>query len=139
MSVNVDANVGGDVDLFGKVVSDLQEDVTVSPDGVTGTLKYVADYSSAYSGDEASGNYLVLRCTTPGVEDAVITVEVVGGVHGPQTLDADGIVICRIADKSTQTVQVVASKEGLGTDTVTLDLTGLTLESASVEAGETGN
>ena len=128
MSVNVDANIGADTDLFGKVVSDLQEDVVVSADGVTGTLKYIDDYSSAYGSGENSGYYLVLHCTTPGVEGATITSEVIGGVHGPVTLDEDGIVISRITDKDTQPIEVVAYKDG-ESDSVTLDLSNLVMGS----------
>ena len=129
LTVNVDANIGADTDLFGKVVSDLQEDIVIGPDGVSGTLKYVADYSSAYGAGEDSGNYLVLHCSTPGIEGATITSEVVGGVHGPVTLDEDGIVISRITDKSSQTIHIVASKEGYEDSSVTLDLSQLVLES----------
>ena len=128
MSVNVDANVGADTDLFGKVVSDLQEDVIVSAEGVSGTLKYIDDYSSAYGPGENSGYYLALHCTTPGVEGATITSEVIGGVHGPVTLDEDGIVISRITDKDTQTIEVVAYKDG-ESDSVILDLSDLVMES----------
>lgn len=128
MSVNVDANIGADTDLFGKVVSDLQEDIVVSADGVSGTLKYIDDYSSAYGPGENSGYYLALHCTTPGVEGATITSEVVGGVHGPVTLDEDGIVISRITDKDTQTIEVVAYKDG-ESDSVILDLSDLVMES----------
>lgn len=132
MSVNVDANIDPLTDLFGKTVDDLQEDVIVSADGVTGTLKYVADYSSAYGIGEDSGNYLVLHCSTPGIEGATITSEVVGGVHGPVTLDEDGIVISRITDKSSQTIHIVASKEGYEDSSVTLDLGQLVLESQGI-------
>ena len=128
MTVNVDANIGADTDLFGKVVSDLQEDVTVSAEGVSGTLKYIDDYSSAYGPGENSGYYLVLHCTTPGVEGATITSELIGGVHGPVTLDEDGIVISRITDKDTQTIEVVAYKDG-ESDSVTLNLSDLVMES----------
>lgn len=128
MSVNVDANIGTDTDLFGKVVGDLQEDVVVSAEGVSGTLKYIADYSSAYGPGENSGYYLALHCTTPGVEGATITSEVIGGVHGPVTLDEDGIVISRITDKDTQTIEVVAYKDG-ESDSVILDLSELVMES----------
>lgn len=126
MSVKVDAVIGADTDLFGKVVSDLQENIVVGASGVSGTLKYVADYSSAYGAGENSGHYLVLHCTTPGTEGATITSELIGGTHGPVTLDEDGIVISRITDKDTQTIEVVAYKDG-ETATVTLDLSELVL------------
>lgn len=137
MSVNVDAVIGADTDLFGKVVSDLQENIVVGASGVSGTLKYVADYSSAYGAGEDSGHYLVLHCTTPGVEGATITSEVVGGTHGPVTLDEDGIVISRITDKDMQTIEVVAYKDG-ETATKTLDLSQLVLAAAPTPATLTG-
>lgn len=127
LSVLADVSIDPDEDLFGKVVSDLQENIVVGDGSVTGTLKYISDYSSAYGSGEDSGYYLVLHCTTPGVTGAVITSEVVNGVHGPVTLDEDGIIISRIANKDTQSIQIVATKDG-ETDTVTLDLSGLTLE-----------
>ena len=127
MSVEVDADIDENEDLFGKVVSDLQENIVVGTSGITGTLKYVDDYSSAYSGDQASGNYLVLHYSVPDVEGVTITVEVVNGTNGPSTLDPDGICISRIADKSTQTIRVVASKEGYTSVTKEFSLTGLTL------------
>lgn len=52
----------GEAVLFGKTVNELQSDVVVSDDEVTGTLKYVdgyVDFSSNVS--EQSGNYLALK------------------------------------------------------------------------------
>ena len=115
-------------DLFGKVVSDLQSDISVGSKAITGTLKYVADYSSAYGSGEDSGNYLVLHAEVPDAEDVTITVEVVNGVHGPQSLDSDGIAICRITDKNSQKVRFVASKTGYESVSKTYSLKGLTLE-----------
>ena len=43
------------------------------------------------------------------------------------TLDEDGLYVGRIADKSTQTLKVVASKTGYASITKTYSLTGLTL------------
>ena len=132
MSVNVDANIGAETDLYGKVVSDLQEDVVVSSDGVTGTLKYIADYSSAFESGENSGNYLAIRCTTPGVEDAEITVT--SSDEGTVLFDSEtGIAICRITDKDVQTIEVVAHKDD-ESDSVELDLSDLT-----IEANDSGN
>lgn len=126
MSVAVDADVADTVDLFGKVASDLQENIVVGTSGITGTLKHVADYSSAFGSGLDSGNYLCLHFDTPDVTGATITVEIVNGTSGPVTLDSDGIWVGYIADKSTQTVKVVASKEGYETVTKTYSLTGLT-------------
>lgn len=94
---------------------------------IAGTLKYISDYSSAgYNGDEKSGNFLVLKCEA--TDGATITVEVVGGVHGPSTLDEDGLVICRIANNN-QSIKVVATKNGKS-NTRIFNLLGLGLESA---------
>ena len=125
--MSADADIADTVDLFDKAASDLQSDIEIDGDTISGTLKYIADYSSAgYTGDEQSGNFLVLHFETEE-EGSTITIELVGGVHGPKELDEDGLAIFRIANKSTQTIKVVASKTGY-TDTVRkFKLTGLTL------------
>ena len=90
--LSVDVDIDPSEDLFGKSVTDLQN-VYLSDSGLKGTLKYVADYSSAYGSGEDSGNYAVIHAEVPGVEGVTLTVQVVGGTHGPQTLDSDGICI----------------------------------------------
>lgn len=97
------------MDLFGKTVSDLQSNVVINDDTITGTLNYIDEYTG-FSSDEAltSGNYIALHANVPGVDNAVITVK----VTNPVKLDEDGVVVLRIADKSSQTITVVASKEG---------------------------
>ena len=115
------------VDLFGKTVSDLQDDIIMTDDAIAGTLKYVDDYSSAFGPGLDSGNYIALKFESD--PDAEITVEIIGGTSGPVTLDEDGIWVGRIADKDSQTIEVVASKDGAST-TKTFDLTELECESA---------
>ena len=120
LSLSVEPLEDDTVDLFGKVASDLQDDIIIEGNAIAGTLKYVADYSSAFGPGEDSGNYLVLKFESD--EDAEIVVEIINGYSGPVTLDDDGIWIGRIADKSTQTVKVVASKDGKSvTKTFTLE------------------
>lgn len=115
-------------DLFGKTADDLQENIAIDDsNAVTGTLKYVEDYSSAFGAGEDSGNYIALKFESD--EGAEITAEVVNGVHGPTTLDEDGILVARIADKSAQSIRVVASKDGVSV-TKTFTLTGLACEAA---------
>lgn len=125
--MSVDADIDANEDLFGKTVSDLQENIVVGDNAITGTLKYVADYSSAFGSDLDSGNYIALHCEVPDVEDVTITVT----VTNPVTLDPDGLAVLRIADKSSQTITVVASKEGYTSDTKVFSLTGLTCEEGS--------
>ena len=110
------------MDLFGKTVSDLQSDVTIGDSAITGTLKYVADYSSTFGGELSSGNYIAIHAEVPGVDGVTITVK----VTNPVTLDEHGIAVLRIADKSTQTITVVASKEGCESVTKIFTLTNLT-------------
>ena len=80
---------------------------------------------TAFSGDpaEQSGNYIAVKATA--VEGAVITAQVIGGDHGPVTLDEDGILIARIKNNS-QKLQFRATTDG-GIQTITYDLKGLTL------------
>lgn len=117
------AATDADGSLFGKDASDLQENIEVGTNAITGTLNYIADYSEAFSGDEASGNYLALKCIA--IEGATITVEVVGGLHGPSTLDSDGLVVCRIASVD-QSIRVIATINGVS-QTKTYALTDLVL------------
>lgn len=126
--MSIDADIAAAEDLFGKTVSDLQSNIAVGSKAITGTLKYVADYSSAYGTGEDSGNYLVLHAEVPDAEDVVITAELVNGVHGPTTLDDDGLIIFRITDKNSQKVRFVASKTGCVPVTKTFTLRGLTLQ-----------
>ena len=131
-SVNVASSLGvtvsavaDDVDVLGKDAGDLQEDVAIANDAITGTLKYVTGYTG-FSGDvtEQSGNYIALKF----VADAdSITVELVNGTLGhPVTLDEDGMIVIRITDVSTQSIKVVATK-GAISETKTLTISGLVL------------
>ena len=102
---------GDTADLFGKSADDLQEDVAVGADAITGTLLYVTGYTG-FSGNvaEQEGNYLAIKVTA--VEGATITVELINGTVGhPVTLDADGKIVIRITDTETQSVEVVATKD----------------------------
>lgn len=94
---------------------------------IAGKLKYVDDYTG-FSGDPALqfGNYLTLHCTV--AQDVTPTIKVT--VTNPSTLDSDGIVVLRIADKDSQTVTVVASAEGYADTTRVFTLTGLDCEPA---------
>lgn len=123
--MTVDAEIAADENLFGKVISDLQDDIEIGDDVITGTLKHVVDYTG-FSGDQAlqSGNYIAIHAFVPDVDDVVITVK----VTNPVVLDEDGIAVLRIADKNSQTITVVASKEGYESVEKVFDLSGLTCE-----------
>ena len=95
----------------------MQSDIVFGNGKITGTLKYVTDYTG-FSGDvsEQSGNYIAFHCES-NFPDAVITIELVGGTVGhPVTLDDDGLAVVRISDKDNQYLRVIATK---GDDVVT--------------------
>ena len=93
-----DVSIASDTDLLGKVISDLQSDITIGENEITGTLNHVTGYTG-FSGEPElqSGNFLALHITTN--DGAPISVELIGGKYGPVTLDEDGIIIFRIANK----------------------------------------
>lgn len=115
------------MDLFGKSVEDLQSDVLVSSSSIRGTLKYISDYAG-FSSDPSlqSGNYIAIHAEVPGVDGVTITVK----VTDPVTLDEDGTVVLRIADKDSQTITVVASKSGYESVTKEFRLNRLNCEAA---------
>ena len=125
MGLTVDADIDPETNLLGKVVTDLQADVEIEDDTISGTLAYVDDFTG-FSGDPAlqEGNYLVLHAEVPDVDDVTIKVT----LTETKPLDADGIILARITDKDSQTLTVVASKEGCEPVTKVFTLTGLTLE-----------
>lgn len=114
-------------ELYGKAASDLQTNITITDDVVSGTLKYVTGYTG-FSGDasEQSGNYLALEIDR---EDGVtVTVELLGGNSEghPVTLpDDDDVLVGRITS-NTQNIRIIAT-DGTNTETRVLRLSGLTL------------
>ena len=121
--LTVDVSIDPDEDLFGYTVGDLQSNVRVKDSAILGNLKYIDDYSSAFGPDMDKGHYLALHCSVPDVDDVTITVT----VNQESVLDPDGLVVCYIGDKSSQTVKVVASKDGYDSVTKEFVLNGLTL------------
>lgn len=74
---------------------------------------------------EQSGNYIVFHAEVPNVDGVTITAK----ISETSTLDSDGIAVFRIANKDSQTLTVVASKEGYEPVTKVFSLSGLTVES----------
>lgn len=118
-----------ETNLLGKKASDLQTNIAVSGTEITGTLKYVTDYTGFHGSNpvEQEGNYLALHATAEP-SGATITVELIGGTSGkgPVKLDPDGIIVLRITNKTSQKVKVTATKDKT-VKTITYGLTGLTL------------
>ena len=127
-ALTVDTTIASDEDLLGKVVSDLQEDIVIGTNTISGTLKYVTGYTG-FSGEEElqSGNYLVIHASVPNVSDVTITAT----LSYPVTLDPDGLHVLRIKDKDTQKITVTASKEGHVSVSKTYSLKELVCEEPS--------
>lgn len=124
--------VAGSETKYGKLVSDLQNGVKISDKTISGTLKYITDYTEFSSvTEEQKGNYLALDFSDNWLTDndpTKFTVELKGGTKGPVTLtDSDSFCVFRVTNKDTQTIEVV-STDSTGTSTSTYSLSGLTLE-----------
>lgn len=126
-ALTVDSLIADTIDLDGKAASDLQTGISVGANAITGTLKYVDDYTGySTEASEQAGNYLALHCTVPGVEDVTITAN----VSEDKTVDSsNGTVVLRIADK-TAPLTVTASKVGYEDVVKTYSISGLILQSA---------
>lgn len=121
----VDSNIAKTTDLYEKTVDDLQSSISVRTSGIAGTLKYVEDYTSAGFDMSKGHNFLALHITAD--TGATINVELLGGESEghPVTLEADGLIILQVANKS-QKVKVTATKGG-DTEVKTYSLAGITL------------
>lgn len=130
-ALEVDANIGADVDLLGKVVADLQSDVIVDVNKITGNLNYIDDYTD-FSGDpeEQVGWYLVVHASVPNVENVTIKLKHTDKA-GDKTLDpSDGILILRVTEKTAVNdvkLTFTAYKDGCAPFSKTFALADLTL------------
>lgn len=127
MNLTVDDTIPDGVDLLGKELTDLQSGVSLGTQDIAGTLKYITGWT-AFSGNpaEQSGNYIALHIDTD-IEADKITVQVIGGDHGPVELDSDRTCIFRIKNRN-QKIKIVATKEGYPVSEKIYTLGGLTLE-----------
>ena len=119
-----------ETDLLGKTAAELQENVLVNSDHITGTLKYVTGYTG-FSGkaEEQEGNYLALKMTA--TEGATTTVLLTNGtVNRPVELDSDMNIVLRITNPAIQKVVVTTTKDGYEVSK-TYSLSSLRLEAAS--------
>ena len=124
MPLSVTGDIPTTTDLLGKIVTDLQENISVNVRNITGTLKYVTDYTG-FSGnpDQQKGNYLALKVNCP-VENAAITVK----LKNTTTLDEDRIIVLYVAEDSPDTITITATAEGYNTTVQTYDISGLVKE-----------
>ena len=89
-------------------------------------MKHVTGYTGFSSNtSEQEGNYLALKVDADS-EDAVVTIELVGGTKGPVTLDDDMNIVLLIKNKDTQSIKVTVD-DGKDSATKTYGLTRLSL------------
>ena len=130
-ALTVDVDIAADEDLLGKVIGDLQSNITFGKSAIRGELKYVTGYTGfdASHPELQKGNFLAVKATCTGADS--IVAELVGSkISGPQVLDSDGIFLARITD-NTQSIRFTAKKTGYEDVTKTYTLTGLKLDKAT--------
>lgn len=121
-----DVDIASDTDLLGKVVGDLQKDVVIGTDKITGTSKYVTGYTG-WSGKKAEqkGNYLAVHFSCGNL---VIGTSVTINVNGVD-LDPDGLFVMRFRDESRKPKIVCkAIKDGYATFTKVYDCSEIVRE-----------
>ncbi len=107
--MSADADIPASVDLLGKSVEDLQEDIEIDEETgkITGTLFYIDDYTG-FSGDTElqSGHYLAMHFESDHADK--ITIQIIGGTDQPKALDSDGLAIFRITSTE-EKLKIVAT------------------------------
>lgn len=126
MTPTVKAENGG-VDMWGTLVSSMQENVTVDKGKIKGKLKPLTEGQLVT--DWGEGYFLALHYTN---NDATVTSIKVGlnpseSSMEPQELDEDMNSVMKITNKDTQKL-IVVSSNGTVTHTDTYDLSELELE-----------
>lgn len=126
MSPTVEAEDGG-TDMFGTLVSEMQENVTVSKGKIKGTLKKLT--SGQLVTDWGEGYFLSLKYTNndASVNSIKVGLNPSASQMEPQELDNDMNSVMYITDKDTQKLLVISS-DGTVTRTDTYDLSELVLE-----------
>lgn len=61
-----------------------------------------------WGADERTGSFLALKAVEVP-ENAEVQIEIIGGTHGPVTLDSDLNIILHITDKDTQKIKMTSS------------------------------
>lgn len=113
--------------MFGYKASELQDSIEIKDHVIYGNLPYIdgSDWDSGtWGSDMDSGNYLALHFSVPDVEGVTIKAT----LNRETTLDEDGIVVGYVSDKDSQTITVVASKDGYKPVTKVYFLYGLKCE-----------
>ncbi len=101
--------VDGKAQAYGKTVDELQSDIVITENSISGRLHNVNDYTgfNPSQTEEQSGHFLALDVAAD--KGAEVTFELVGGTKGAFSLTPDDMqVICRIRDKDSQSVKITS-------------------------------
>lgn len=113
MSISL-APESDDAEIFGVRVGDYQSDIVIRGLKITGTLmNYTTgeelDWDpGTWSAEDRIGSFIALKAMDVP-ENAEVQIEVVGGTHGPVTLDSDLNIIVHITNKDTQKIKMTSS------------------------------
>lgn len=123
VGLNVSPDDAG-AERYGKTVSDLQSDVAIADGAITGTLAYVTGYTG-FSGDASlqEGNYLSLKIADPDATSIKVSI----GDRGPVEVKPDGFIVIRLEETNLAEKIVIEDSDGVLTETVEYDISGLTL------------
>lgn len=107
ININVKA-VDDGTQVHGVKASELQENIVVTEDAITGTLKHKTSYTG-FSSDtgKQEGNYLALAITSD--EGTTIKTQLLNG-SGNEVEVTDGFCVYRITSKDTQKVKITSTK-----------------------------
>lgn len=117
----------GTTTVLGKTVSTVQDDILIHDDFITGTLKYVTNWT-AYSQDpdEKNGNFLVLKVEAS--DGATTTLNFVGESR-VVTFDSDMQAVVRVTGKKNKKIRIASTVDGVTVEKI-YSLSALNLETA---------
>lgn len=123
ITLNIVAPTGTN-EVFGKQISELQDNIQYDGGKLTGKLKYVTNFANFSDKDyEKVGNFLVLRVTSNDLA-AKINVELLGGT-APVCKEAEtGVFVMRVTNADSQSVRISAI-DGRDSKTEIIALSGL--------------
>lgn len=132
MGVTVEAE-SGNTEIFGTLVSDMQDGLSVSDGKISGTLKYLDE--GALVDEFGAGNFMAVKFTNIGENATSVKVgmspsEGSGLVEIIDDPDKNGVF--KVTNKDTQKFKVVAT-DGIHVNTQTFDLSSLELEEETTD------
>ena len=134
--LKLDVEIAADEDLLGKYIGDLQYNLRVDGDTISGTSFMTEDYTG-FSGETElqKGNFIAVHASVPGIDGVTIKVHVTNATTiADSVLDSDGILIFRITDPKTQKLTFTASKSGFSDVSRTYTLSSVICQKNPLES-----